>query len=71
MIIYNIRRNGPYEYDKFILNMGQIHNNTEYIKEKYDTFKQTMDNLKLDNILNEETGRTSSLQILMYKLFSV
>lgn len=26
MIIYNMRKNGPYEYDKFILNIGQIYN---------------------------------------------
>ena len=26
MIIYNIRANGPYEYDKFILNFGQLYN---------------------------------------------
>ena len=26
MIIYNIRANGPYEYDKFMLIFGQLHN---------------------------------------------
>lgn len=26
MILYNIRANGPYEYDKFILNIFQIIN---------------------------------------------
>lgn len=26
MIIYNMRNRGPYEYDKFILNILQIHN---------------------------------------------
>lgn len=26
MIFYNIRKNGPYEYDKFVLNVGQIYN---------------------------------------------
>lgn len=26
MILYNIRKNGPYEYDKFILNIYQIIN---------------------------------------------
>jgi len=29
MIIYNIRNNGPYEYDKFILNIGQLYNYVE------------------------------------------
>ena len=26
MIVYNIRANGPYEYDKFMLNYGQLYN---------------------------------------------
>ena len=26
MILYNIRANGPFEYDKLILNIGQLHN---------------------------------------------
>ena len=26
MIIYNFRANGPYEYDKFVLNFGQLYN---------------------------------------------
>lgn len=26
MIIYNIRNNGPYEYEKFVLNIFQIYN---------------------------------------------
>lgn len=26
MIIYNMRNRGPYEYDKFVLNILQIHN---------------------------------------------
>lgn len=26
MIVYNIRANGPYEYDKFMLNFGQLYN---------------------------------------------
>lgn len=26
MIIYNIRANGPYEYDKFMLDFGQLYN---------------------------------------------
>ena len=34
MIIYNIRYNGPYEYDKFILNTFQLYNLVR--KEKKD-----------------------------------
>ena len=26
MIVYNVRRNGPYEYDKFALNIFQLYN---------------------------------------------
>lgn len=32
MIVYNIRANGPFEYDKFILNIGQLHNETNQLK---------------------------------------
>ena len=34
MIIYNLRYNGPYEYDKFILNVFQLYNLVEEEKEK-------------------------------------
>ena len=35
MIIYNIRNNGPYEYEKFILNIGQIYNLIYDLKKEY------------------------------------
>ena len=35
MILYNIRANGPFEYDKFILNIGQLHNESNTLKEQY------------------------------------
>ena len=35
MIVYNLRYNGPYEYDKFILNVFQLYNIVEEEKEKY------------------------------------
>ena len=35
MILYNIRANGPFEYDKFILNIGQLHNECSEIKKTY------------------------------------
>lgn len=38
MIIYNIRANGPYEYDKFILNFGQLYN---YYADAKDEWKQS------------------------------
>lgn len=36
MILYNIRANGPFEYDKFILNIGQLHNEFNITKEEYE-----------------------------------
>lgn len=35
MIIYNMRNRGPYEYDKFTLNILQIHNAVE-LSEMYE-----------------------------------
>lgn len=37
MIIYNIRANGPYEYDKFMLNFGQLYNLVQDAKQEYET----------------------------------
>lgn len=39
MIIYNFRANGPYEYDKFILNFGQLHNMCADIKDAWQQSK--------------------------------
>lgn len=36
MIIYNIRQNGPYEKEKMILNMGQLHNLVYKQKENFN-----------------------------------
>lgn len=36
MILYNIRANGPFEYDKFILNIGQLHNEFNMTKDMYE-----------------------------------
>ena len=35
MILYNLRYNGPYEYDKFILNICQLYNLVEDEKIKF------------------------------------
>ena len=35
MILYNIRANGPFEYDKMILNVGQLHNECSEAKDAY------------------------------------
>ena len=36
MIIYNFRANGPYEYDKFMLNFGQLYNLCADTKEAWN-----------------------------------
>ena len=35
MIVYNIRANGPYEYDKFMLNFGQLYNICQDMQQEY------------------------------------
>lgn len=41
MILYNFRHRGPYEYDKFILNIFQFHN--EVVMLHGQIFQQGMD----------------------------
>lgn len=66
MIIYNIRNNGPYEKDKFLLNVGQLHNLAEDLKEEFsyerkiykqlEKVNQTIENIyddKLDSGANQ------------------
>ena len=53
MIVYNIRRNGPYEYDKFILNTFQLYNLVRDMKKKlagHEIYSQL-------NMLAEEINR--------------
>ena len=53
MIVYNIRHNGPYEYDKFILNTFQLYNLLRNMKKKlagHEIYSQL-------NTLTEEINR--------------
>lgn len=55
MILYNMRHRGPYEYDKFVLNILQIYNgiNLAETNEMYDN-AQKRDSLKaIENSINE------------------
>lgn len=62
MITYNMRYRGPYEYDKFILNMMQFHNEinamigtlAEAKAGGLDYYKKQLDDLidKLGNLQN-------------------
>ena len=33
MILYNVRHRGPYEYDKFVLNIFQLYNDIAMLEE--------------------------------------
>lgn len=49
MILYNICKNGPYVYDKFMLNIGQIVNDVRLEEKRYkETIKDASD--KIANI---------------------
>ena len=53
MIVYNIRHNGPYEYDKIILNTFQLYNLIRNMKKKlagHEIYSQL-------NTLTEEINR--------------
>ena len=53
MIVYNIRHNGPYEYDIFILNTFQLYNLVRDMKKKlaeHEIYSQL-------NTLTEEINR--------------
>lgn len=59
MIIYNIRKNGPYEKDKFILNIGQLHNKVEKEKKTYKSSDihlqlQALENM-VESLINEDS----------------
>ena len=36
MILYNMRYRGPFEYDKFVLNIFQIHNEVKILVRKFN-----------------------------------
>ena len=59
MIIYNIRNNGPYEYEKFILNIGQIHNLVYDLKEEYSNHQIHTILDKLNKQIEELTAQDS------------
>ena len=55
MILYNLRYNGPYEYDKFILNICQLYNLVEDEKIKFAAHEIHEQIKKLDEIIKEKT----------------
>lgn len=60
MIHYNMRYRGPYEYEKFILNVLQYSNNAHDFSsevnglEEYETLKEIQDNVT--DLYNKSTG---------------
>ena len=59
MIIYNIRKNGPYEKDKFILNIGQLHNKVMDEQENFEKSDIHFQLKALNNIIREYTKEDS------------
>ena len=61
MIKYNIRNNGPWEYDKFVLNYYNLHNEIMLNKIKLNAEEQR--NKQIDDIYNRtlEQNQTAKL----------
>ena len=59
MIIYNIRKNGPYEKDKFILNIGQLHNKVMDEQKNFEKSDIHLQLKTLNNLIREYTKEDS------------
>lgn len=59
MIIYNIRKNGPYEKDKFILNIGQLHNKVMDEQKNFEKSDIHLQLKALNNLIREYTKEDS------------
>lgn len=59
MIIYNIRKNGPYEKDKFTLNIGQLHNKVMDEQENFEKSDIHLQLKALNNLIREYTKEDS------------
>ena len=59
MIIYNIIKNGPYEKDKFILNIGQLHNKVMDEQENFEKSDIHLQLKALNNLIREYTKEDS------------
>ena len=69
MILYNMRYRGPFEYDKFVLNIFQIHNEIRMLVRKFSENEE--DNLidvskDIDQIYESLTNENNSgMKILL------
>lgn len=68
MILYNIRYRGPYEYDKFILNIFQLNNEIKRLQNEFNDTSLSQLLLKqkeLNDIFNELTKEDNELDRLL------
>jgi len=59
MIRYNLRYRGPFEYEKFILNIFQLSNEIKYLNNEIETGELNLlssDNNDLSKLFEELTG---------------
>ena len=65
MILYNIRRRGPFEYDKFVLNILQVSNETKRLLKRFNaTADSTIPKQQeqIDKLLDSLSGEKGILQ---------
>lgn len=68
MILYNIRYRGPYEYDKFILNIFQLNNEIKRLQKEFNDTSLSqllLKQKKLNDIFNELTKEDNELDRLL------
>ena len=68
MILYNIRKRGPYEYDKFILNTFQLINEVKRMErniKENDTSELMQQAKMLDALFESDTQVESQLHKLL------
>ena len=68
MIVYNIRRNGPYEYDKFILNTFQLYNLVRDMKKKLAGHEIYSQLNTLTKEINRKTVPAAGAPVLLDRL---
>ena len=68
MIIYNIRHNGPYEYDKFVLNTFQLYNLVRDMKKKLSGHEIYSQLDEISKEINRKTVPTAGTPVLLDRL---
>ena len=68
MILYNIRHRGPFEYDKFVLNILQVSNETKRLLKNFNASADSKIPKKqkaIDELLASLSGEKGVLQNIM------